>query len=411
MPRFRYKGRSDRGEAIEGYIEGVTAEAIATQLFNSGITPINISEAPAQLEALANLKRMFKLGRPSLEDLIMFSRQMYALQKAGVPIIRGLTGIAQSTRNILLQEALRDIVDSLDAGRDMASSLARHPKIFNPLFISVIQVGENSGRLDESFLQMFHYLEREKDTRDRVKAAVRYPIIVVLFIFAAIVVMNMLVIPVFTKMFKKIGADLPIYTQILIKFSDFTVAYWYYILFGMVVSIVVLVNYVRSPKGRYQWHKLQLRIPIIGPLLLRASLARFARSMAMSLRSGVPIIQGLSAVSRAINNDFLGERILMMRNGIERGESLTRTAMTTGQFTPLTIQMLAVGEEAGNLDGMLQDVADFYEREVDYDIKYLSDAIQPIMVTFVGALVLILALGIFLPMVEFSASFAARRGG
>lgn len=398
MPKFHYKARSMRGEPLEGFIDAANSDAVASQLFNTGVTPIEISESKEQQGVVAALSRYLALNEPTLDNIIMFSRQMYTLQRAGVPVIKGITGIAQSTRNLRLQEVLYDVADHLDAGRDMAGSLSRHPKIFSPLYISIIQIGENSGALDESFLCIYEYLMREKDTRDRIKNATRYPIIVVVAILIAMIIANVFIIPVFAQMYAKMGADLPLVTQVLIGSSNFTVEHWP-ILLGTMVGVVFLVlNYVKTETGRFRWHRWKLRIPVIGPVLLRASLARFARSFSITLRTGVPLIQGLTLVSRAIGNEYLGERILMMRNGVEQGESLTRTAIATNLFTPLIIQMLAVGEESGTVDEMLNEVADYYDREVDYDLKYLSDALQPILITIMGVFVLVLALGLFLPM-------------
>jgi len=398
MPKFHYKARSMGGEPLEGVLEASSSDAVASQLFSTGVTPIDITETSEQEGAVAAISRALSLNAPTLDDIIMFSRQMYTLQRAGVPIIKGITGIAQSTRNQRLQEILYDIADHLDAGRDMAGALSRHPEVFSTLYVSIIQIGESSGALDESFLRIYEYLMREKDTRERIKSATRYPTIVLLAILAAIAVANFFVIPVFARMYSKFDVELPLVTQWLIGFSDFTLAYWPAILGGMAGLVVGFKYYVKTEKGRFQWHRLTLKIPVVGPILLRAALGRFCRTFSISLRSGVPIIHALTVVSRTVGNDYLGERMLMMRNGVEQGESLTRTAVTTSLFTPLVLQMIAVGEESGTVDEMLEEVADFYDREVDYDLKYLSDALQPILVVAMGVFVLILALGMFLPM-------------
>lgn len=398
MALFHYKGRNARGEAIEADIESTSADAVATQLFNTGVTPITIVQQAAKADIMAGLRSRFLIGRPSLVDLILFARQMHTLMRAGVPIIRAMTGLAETARNAVLAEVLRNVVTSLEAGRDLAGSLSQHPEIFTPLFISIVQVGENSGRLDESFLQLSEYLELEKTTRDSIKSALRYPTIVIVAIAAAIAIINLKVIPVFAKVFAGFHAELPMATRVLIATSNFTVHYWYYMV-GIIVMIVLAVrSYVKTDAGRYRWGRTKLRLPIVGNIILRATLARYARSFAMSTRSGVPLIQALTVVSKAVDNDFVADRILMMRNGIERGDTLTRTAAASGLFTPLVLQMLSVGEETGAVDEMLSEVAGFYEREVAYDLKSLSEKIEPIMLLAVGGLVLMLALGVFLPM-------------
>jgi len=403
MASYHYKGRSNRGDAIEGVVEGASPDAVAAQLFNSGITPIDIVENAPRRDVLADFRRHLT-PKPSLQDLMLFSRQMYTLMKSGVPISRAISGLAESTRNTMMVAALHDIGNSLEAGRTLSSALGHYPNMFSHLFVSIVQVGENSGRLDEAFLQLSHYLELEKDTRDRIKAALRYPTMVMVAIGVAVAVINIFVIPAFAKVFKGFHAELPWATKILIATSDFAVAYWPYMLVGLMLALVGVRNYVKTEKGRYQWDKAKLRLPVVGSIIRRATLGRYARSFAMASRAGVPLIQALTVVARAVDNEYVGDRIHHMRNGIERGDTLTRTAAASGMFTPLVLQMLAVGEETGNVDDMMQEVAEFYEREVDYDLKNLSSAIEPILIVAIGAMVLILALGVFLPMWDLAAA-------
>ncbi|HLA75880.1 MAG TPA: type II secretion system F family protein [Gammaproteobacteria bacterium] len=400
MALFHYQGRNPRGDLVEGNVEASSADVVAGQLFNSGVTPIDIIPARAQQDVLALLRTQLANRRPNLSDLILFSHQMHTLTKAGVPITQALSGLAESTRNPVMGRALQDVTHNLESGRDLSSSLARHPQIFPSLVISLVQVGENTGRLDEVFLQISKYLELEKDTRDRIKAALRYPIIVLTAIAVAITIINMFVIPNFAKIFKSFHVDLPLATRILIGISNFFVTFWPYLLVGLALLIVGARAYVKTEQGRYRWDKFKLRIPLIGNIIRRSILARYARSFAMTSRTGVPLVQGLTIVAKAIDNDYIAERILSMRNGIERGESLTRTATLSGMFTPLVLQMISVGEDTGAVDTLLLEVAEFYEREVDYDIKSLSAAIEPILMVAIGIMVLILALGIFLPMWE-----------
>ena len=407
MAVFYYKGRTNRGESIEGNIEASNPDAVASQLFNSGITPIDIIESSSKPRQEILLTDLFG-GRVELQDLVLFSRQMYTLMKSGVPIVRSINSLADSARNITLANALHMIVDDLESGRELSASMARHPKIFTNLYVSLIQVGENTGRLDESFLQISEYLELEKETRDRIKAALRYPVLVLTAIAAAMVIINLFVIPAFAKVYAGFKAELPWATKLLIATSNFAVAYWPYLLAGTILAIVGIVMYVKTDQGRYKWHKMKLRLPIVGSIINRALLARFSRSFAMATRAGVPLIQTMTVVARAADNDYLAERILSMRNGIERGDTLTRTAAASGMFTPLVLQMMSVGEETGAIDDLLQEVAEYYEREVDYDLKNLSAAIEPILIIAIGIMVFILALGVFLPMWDLA---SAVKGG
>ena len=406
MATFFYKGRTNRGDSIEGNISAPNSDAVATQLFNSGITPIDIHE---QAEKPASIKLNNLFGeRVGLDELILFSRQMYTLMKAGVPITRSITSLAESSNNAALHNALLTIVEELESGRELSTAMTQYPKIFSTLYVSMIQVGENTGRLDEAFLQISEYLALDKDTRDRIKAALRYPVIVLVAIAGAIAIINLFVIPAFAKVYSGLNAELPWATKILIATSNFMVANWPFLLAGLIMSFVGITMYVRTDEGRYKWHKYKLRIPVVGSIINRSLLARFSRSFAMATRAGVPLIQTMTVVARAVDNDFISERVLQMRNGVERGDTLTRTAAATGLFTPLVIQMMSVGEETGAVDELLQEVAEYYEREVDYDLKNLSAAIEPILIVAIGIMVFILALGVFLPMWDLAGAYKGR---
>lgn len=398
MPLFTYKGRNARGSLIQGEIDAGTIDSVASQLFNIGITPVDIKERKAASDSDISLSNYLNRKAPSLDDLILFSRQMYTLMKAGVPMIKSITGLIQSSRNFKLIEALKDIMSNLESGRDLSSSLARHPNIYSPLYISMVKVGEETGRLEESFFRISEYLAREKDTRERIKAALRYPTFVIVAIAIAIAIINIFVIPAFAGLFAKAGVELPWQTRFLMATSSLFVEWWPMMIAVIIGTFIAAKSYIKTENGLYQWDHYKLKIPLVGDIIYRATLARFARSFSMGLKSGVPLIQAMTVVSRSVDNEYISDKILGMRNGIERGESLTRTANLTKMFTPLVIQMLSVGEETGQVDDMMVEVAEYYDREVDYDIKNLSSAIEPILIIAIGVMVLILALGVFLPM-------------
>lgn len=401
MPAFQYTGRNRRGEAVNGRIEAVSVDAVANQLFNNGITPLDIVPADVAQDVFGGLRALhLRLGegRVELVDQIFFCRQMYTLLKAGVPILQALNGLRESTQNPALAKVLASISEGLDAGLEFTGAIKRHSEIFSSLFVSMVQVGETTGSLPEAFLQLSLYLEREKETRERIKQALRYPTIVLIAITVAMFIINLYVIPAFAKVFAGFKVELPWATQLLIGTSNFMVTWSHLIFLGLIVTAIGIRYYVRTPEGRYHWHRLKIKLPLVGGIIYRSTLGRFTRSLAVTLKAGVPLVQGMTVVSRAVDNDFIGERILQMRDGVERGESIARTAAATGLFPPLVMQMITVGEETGAVDDLLTEVADFYEREVDYDLKNLSSAIEPILIVFIGAIVLVLALGVFLPM-------------
>lgn len=401
MPNFSYRGRDGGGQLSEGVVEAASSAAAAGVLGGRGIIPLEIKETsetkPAASGGGGSFKKLFE-EQVREEEVMLFSRQIYTLLKAGVPIMRALAGLQESAAGKAMREVIRGIREGLDSGRELALSLAQYPDVFSSFYLSMVRVGEMTGRLEEIFLRLYHHMEFEAFMRNQIKAALRYPTFVIIAMAVAIVVVNIWVIPAFATVFKGFGAQLPLMTRILIGFSNFMVAYWYVLLAGAAAAIFGFKAWVRSSRGRYQWDKMKLRFPIAGRIIRTATLARFARSFALASKSGVPIIQALNTVALTVDNDYIAEKIGQMRDGVERGESVLRTALQARIFTPVVLQMIAVGEESGSLDDMMEEVAELYQREVEIEIKNLSSAIEPILIVFLGILVLILALGIFLPI-------------
>jgi MSHA biogenesis protein MshG len=398
MPRFEYRGRNPRGELVRGNLEGADTGAIADQLFNTGITPIEISASGASVQSAARGLLTRLTEQVTVIDLMLFSRQMYTLLKAGVPILRALVGLQESATNPAMGRTIQELRVSLDSGRELSSAMLRHTDVFTPFYTSMVRVGEMTGRLEEIFLRLSEHLDFDRDMRQRVKTALRYPLTVVVAMVVAIGIVNVFVIPVFAKVYAGFGAQLPLITRVLIGFSEFTVNYWAVIVAASAGAYFAFRIWRSTPGGKYEWDKFKLRIPIAGKIVLKATLARFARSFALAIKSGVPIVQGLSVVSKVVDNDYIGQRIEQMRDGVERGESVLRTAVTTGVFTPVVLQMIAVGDETGELDSLMQEIAEMYEREVDYELKTLSSQIEPVLIVFLAILVLVLALGVLLPV-------------
>ena len=408
MPTFRYSGRTARGDAVAGSLEAESADALASHLFTRGITPTDIRPAAASQDALAELWRKLGGGKPDISDLILFSRQMYAITKAGLPLLRGMQSLAASTPNPVLRGVLTSVIDSLQAGRELSFALARFPDVFSKFYVSVIRVGESSGTLDTAFQRMYDYLSMEKRIRDKLKTALRYPATVVAAIGVAIAIITLWVLPRFAPIFAALP-QIPWPTRVLIGTSQFVSTHWYLVLAGIAAAVMTFRVWVRDPSGRLRWDRFKLRVPVIGGVVRRASLAQISRSFALTLDSGVPIIQGLGMIARAAGNDYMTERVLALRDGVERGESLYRTAQAADLFTPLALQMISIGEETGALSEMLAEVADLYEREVDHDLENLSSALEPLLIVAVGVMVLILALGVFLPLWDMAST--AGKGG
>lgn len=403
MPFFEYKARNARGEQVQGVLEASDSGGIASQLFNAGMTPVDIAptSSPVSGGGIGTGNDWWsRLNEEKIRliDVQLFSRQLYTLLKAGIPIMRGLAGLQESATNKSFGRVLKDIRESLDAGRELSTAMRRHPRVFSNFYLNMVKVGEMTGRLEEVFLRLFGHLEFEREMNERVRTALRYPSFVVMAMLAAMVVINIFVIPAFANVYSGFHAQLPLATRFLIATSAFTIQYWPLILLAITGAWFAFKSYLATLNGRYKWDKLKLRFPIVGSIILKATIARFARSFALSSKSGVPIVLGLTVVAQTVDNTYIASRVEQMRDGVERGESILRTATVAGVFTPLILQMIAVGEETGELDDLMDEVARMYEQEVDYQLKTLSTQIEPILIGVLGIIVLILALGIFLPM-------------
>lgn len=400
MAIFEYSGRDSRGNQVKGQLESSNPDSAAGTLAGRGITPINIVEYKARRESALNIPLLSQEQKVTSPDLIMFCRQMYTITKAGIPLIKGIRSLAASLKHYTLQRTLNDVADRLETGLELSVALRAHPKIFNHLFVSLVSVGENSGRLDLTFMQMADYLERDLQTTRSIKQALRYPTFVLGALGVALVVINIWVIPAFAGMFSRFGADLPTPTKVLIGISNFFVNFWPYLLVVFIAAMVGVWRYVQTDKGARQWGKRKLQLPVLGDVIERATMARYARSFSLMINAGMPLNTSLDLCARAIDNPYLADKIRGIRTGIERGEGLYQTHLMSGMFTPLVLQMINVGEESGQVDTLLAEVGEFYEREVDYDVKKLSDKIEPILIVVMAGFVLVLALGIFLPMWE-----------
>lgn len=397
MPFFYYTGRDTGGSLVKGVLESTDSSALVNLLLASNITPIDISEKAKAAPAAAKSGSIFK-DKIETIDVMLFSRQMYTLLKAGIPIMKALGGLQASTQNKAFAEVIGDLRVSLDSGRELSAALREHPKVFNNFYVNMVRVGETTGMLDQIFLRLFDYIEFERFMRDQIKAALRYPTFVVIAMIVAIAIVNVFVIPAFAKVFESMHAELPPLTTLLLNLSNFTIHYWPYLLVSIIVLVYGFKQFISSPEGRYKWHRFILTTPIAGKIVHKGTMARFARSFALATKNGVPITQALNLVSQTVDNDYIGQKIDDMRMGVERGETILRTANNSGVFNPLVLQMIAVGEESGSLDDLMQEIADMYQRDVEYEIKTLGAQIEPILIIFLGIMVLLLALGIFLPI-------------
>lgn len=413
MPAFTYQGRDARQQLISGTIDADSPVEAVQQLAARGVIVTDVN-AKRAVEARSTAPAWWDTLRAQSiteDDVILFSRQMHTLQRADVPILRAFAGLQESTGNRSFADVLGDVRSSLDQGRELSSALSRHPKVFSPFYVAMIRVGELSGRLTEVFNRLFVHLEFEKDVRGQIRTALRYPTFVLVAIAVAMVILNIFVIPVFAGVFAGFNTELPWMTRLLIGVSDWTLRWWPLLILMAGGVFFGTRAYLATSTGRYTWDRLKLRLPIVGDIVLKATLARFSRSFSLASQSGIPVLQALAVVARTVDNAYIARHIEAMRDGIERGDSLYRCAAVSGVFTPVVLQMIAVGEETGEIDSLLSEIAGMYERETAYAIKALSTKIEPILIAIMAALVLVLALGVFLPMWSLGQAAMGRGSG
>lgn len=396
MPSFTYKGRDNQGGLIQGLIDAPDGSAAADLLISRGITPVDIREEAARGK-LGDLFAGMNGGKITNEDIMFFSRQMHTLMKAGVPILQSLSGLRDSATNPAFARMLGQLRESLDSGRELSIAM-KDTGAFSPFYLSMVRIGEMTGQMDVIFMRLFEHMNFEKGMNAKIKAALRYPSFVMIAMAGALLVINLFVIPAFAKVFKSFNSELPLMTRILIGFSEFTVNYWPLILVLFALLIFGSRTFLRTSGGCLFWDKHKLGLPIVGSTIRKATLARFARSFSLSLSSGLPVLQIFGVVGQVVDNSFIASKLEIMRTGVERGESILRTAAATRIFTPIVLQMIAVGEESGSIDDLLLEIAEMYEREVDYEVDNLSARIEPLLIACMAVLVLILALGVFLPI-------------
>jgi len=371
-------------------------EAVADHLAGMGLIPVQIEEETPSFFAGSDVFTMVK--KVTTQDLIVFSRQLATLVSSGVPFIQCLATLEKQAESPRLKAAIAEIRRDIEAGGSFSDALAKHPKIFNKMYVSMIRAGETAGILDDILDRLAVLSEHDAETRARVKTALRYPMIVVIAISLAFVFLVSFVIPKFVVIFDRFKTELPLPTRILLGINYAVQHYWYLIITGIALLVWLVIWYVNTPDGRWKWDKLKLKIPVFGMVFQKVAISRFARIFSAMQKSGLSMLLTLEIAEETVGNVVIARVVEEMRDNLREGKGLLGPMEASGLFPPLVVQMMAVGEETGNLDTMLNKVSDYYDVDVEYALKNLATMIEPILLLFVGGMVLFLALGIFLPM-------------
>lgn len=396
MPTYNYKGRTQTGEVVMGVIDAPTPEVVAEQLFSKGYTPIKIAAGEKGKLSIDIGMQLFDRIKP--EDLIVFSRQLATLVTAGISFLSTLDTLAEQTKSNKLRKIIEEIRKDVGGGSSFSAALSKFPSVFSPLYVSMIKVGEEGGVLDDILDRLATILEHDAATKARMKAATRYPMIVIVAITIAFFVLTTFVVPKFASLYQSSKVQLPLPTRILIFMNVAIRNYWPLLAVSFAGVVFALRMYIKTPSGRWNIDKLKLGIPIIGQVVERTVMSRFARIFSTLYRSGIPMLHTLDIVSGTLGNVIIARAVEVTKDSVREGKGLAKPMASTKVFPPMVIQMVAVGEETGALDEMLIKVSDYYDREVEYAIKNLSTSLEPILLLFLAVMILFLALGIFLPI-------------
>jgi len=392
---FNYRARNNTGKLVRGVIDALSQEEVAEKLRRMGYTPVTITKVFTGLK-LEQLEWNFR--RIKTEDVVMFNVQLANMLSSGLSIVSSLDTLQKQCENKRLSEVIGCLSRGIEAGESFSQALAKHPRVFPKLFVSMVKAGEASGGLDKVLNRYAEFAESQADLQKKIREALYYPIILIAAATGVIVFMATVLIPKFVEIFNRAGISLPLPTIILYGIGTAIRQFWYVIILSGVLIVFGIRRYVRTKTGRFRFDKVSLKLPILGPIVRKSCISRFARTLATLVGSGVPILESLDIVSDVVNNQVLGRVIGQMRQSVEKGERLAESLKVSEEFPPDIIQMISVGEESGNLERMLNKISDFYDRATGYSIKKLVASLEPILLLVMGAIVAFTMASMLLPM-------------
>lgn len=409
MPLFRYRVRDRDGKIISGTVEGADLQSVIEKLDAGSYIPITIREEKVVLKGpQLELGRFFERVKPT--ELINFTRQFVTLHRAGLPMLSAIGALQAQTKSRPLARALDAIRRDLMGGASLSAAMAKHPQIFNELYVNSIWAGETGGVLDDILDRLVMLLDHERKLKSDVGSALRYPIILMVTFVVAVAVLAVFVLPKFAQLLTTLGGKMPLPTKILIIVTDFIGKYWY--LMALLVAAVAVIFYIfiRTSAGRMWWDRFKLRLPVFGVIIYKMALSRFARMFETLDRTGLPILRSLNLVSKTVGNVYLAQAIDQLTESVRRGRGLAAPMRELGVFPPMVVQMVATGEESGALDDMLKQISDFYDSEVEYAVKNLTGMIEPILILFMGVAAIFLLVAVILPYMSILSSFGSTGG-
>ncbi len=391
MPVFTYSARTVGGEIQRDEIEVPTRDEVVKYLRKRRLIPITVREKPKDIKL--GLRKKVKT-----RDVVIVTRQFATMINAGLPLVQALQILAKQTTNPTIREAVEKVVYEVESGRTLADALKDHPKLFSQLYTNMVAAGEAGGILDTILLRLATFLEKSEALGRKVKGAMIYPAVVLTVAVGAIVILLLFVIPTFQTMFASFNQELPLPTRVVIGLSDFLQNYWIWLLIGGIGGGFLFKRWIATSSGRLAFDTLMLRMPLLGSLVRKSAVARFTRTLGTLLSSGVSILEGLEITARTAGNRVIHDAVMGSRASIAGGESIAEPLRLSGVFPPMVTQMINVGEETGDLDGMLTKIADFYDEEVDVAVESLLKALEPALIVILGTIVGGMIVAMYLPI-------------
>lgn len=392
---YSYKARTAVGQLVTGTLEAENEKVLNSKLSAMGYVPVQIQE---QKKALDLRSFFIRFQKVSLKSLAIFARQFSTMIDAGLSLVKCLDILAQQTEDDKLREIVKQVRQSVEDGSTLANAFAQFPQTFSPLFINLVNAGEVGGVLDEVMQRLSGFLESDQRLRSKVKSAMTYPTIIMVVAVGVVIFLVTFVLPTFISMFEGMDLELPLPTLFLLGVSNFMRKFWYIAVAGAVGGVMALMRYISTPTGKKMFDRLILKVPVFGPLNRKVAISRFARTLATLLASGVNVMQALEVVAKASGNNVIQEAVMTARSSIREGESIASPLAESEVFPPMVTQMISVGEETGNLDGMLQKISDFYDLEVETTLAALTSLLEPLLMVGMGVVVGFIVISMFLPM-------------
>ena len=406
MPVYEYRGVSRTGKQVKGVRDADSPRSLRELLRKEGIYVSELGETAESSDIGGRTRagsstRRRRFGRKvKVMEVAEVTRQLATLLKASIPIVDSLAAVSRQTENPRLQRIFNEVRRSVSEGKSLAGALGEHASVFPELYVNMVKAGESSGTLDIVFMRLADFTEAQAQLRSRVMGAMTYPIIMMFVTLGIVSLLMLFVVPKLTVMFEEMGTELPLVTRVLIQVSDFFRDYWYALFGGLILLGWWFNRYRKGERGKHKWDRFVLRMPLFGPLVRMVGVARFTRTMGTLLGSGVPIISALEIVKHVVGNHILAQTVEDARNAVKEGENLATPLQRSGEFPPMVVHMIAVGEQSGQLEEMLDTVAGAYEMQVDSRLNTLTRLLEPLMIVVMGGIVAFIVFAVMSPMLQ-----------